>query len=75
MALATCRTPRCRLGGESTHAALSGHRGLPTASLFTDLDQMQLGDQFYIKILNETLAYEVDQILDSAAIPNGCAGH
>lgn len=51
------------VGGESTHAALSGHRGLPTASLFTDLDQMQLGDQFYIKILNETLAYEVDQIL------------
>lgn len=51
------------VGGESTHAALSGHRGLPTASLFTDLDQMQVGDQFYIKILNETLAYEVDQIL------------
>lgn len=51
------------VGGESTHAALSGHRGLPTASLFTDLDQMQLGDQFYIKVLGQTLAYEVDQIL------------
>lgn len=51
------------VGGESTHAALSGHRGLPTASLFTDLDQMQVGDQFYIKVLDRTLAYEVDQIL------------
>lgn len=51
------------VGGESTHAALSGHRGLPTASLFTDLDQMQLGDQFYIKVLGQTLDYEVDQIL------------
>lgn len=51
------------VGGESTHAALSGHRGLPTASLFTDLDQMQMGDQFYIKVLDRTLAYEVDQIL------------
>lgn len=51
------------VGGESTHAALSGHRGLPTASLFTDLDQMQVGDQFYIKVLGHTLAYQVDQIL------------
>ena len=51
------------VGCENTHAALSGHRGLPTASLFTDLDQMQLGDQFYIKVLGQTLAYEVDQIL------------
>lgn len=51
------------VGGESTHTALSGHRGLPTASLFTDLDQMQVGDQFYIKVLGHTLAYQVDQIL------------
>ena len=51
------------VGGESTHAALSGHRGLPTASLFTDLDQMEMGDLFFIKVLNQTLAYEVDQIL------------
>ena len=51
------------VGGENTHAALSGHRGLPTASLFTDLDQMQVGDMFYIKVLGQTLAYQVDQIL------------
>ena len=51
------------VGGESTHAALSGHRGLPHASLFTDLDQLQIGDRFYIKILNQTLCYTVDQIL------------
>lgn len=50
------------VGGESTHAALSGHRGLPSAKLFTDLDQMEKGDQFYIKILGETLAYEVHSI-------------
>ena len=49
--------------GKNTHAALSGHRGLPTASLFTDLDQMQVGDMFYIKVLGQTLAYQVDQIL------------
>lgn len=51
------------VGGENTHAALSGHRGLPTASLFTDLDQVALGDTFYIQILGETFAYQVDQIL------------
>lgn len=51
------------VGGEATHAALSGHRGLPTRSLFTDLDKMEIGDRFYIKILNETLCYTVDQIL------------
>lgn len=39
------------VGGESTHAALSGHRGLPSAKLFTDLDQMEVGDQFYLKVL------------------------
>ncbi len=51
------------VGGESTHAVLSGHRGLPSAKLFSDLDQMQLGDTFSIQILEETLTYEVDQIL------------
>ena len=50
------------VGGESTHAALSGHRGLPSAKLFTDLDQMEAGDQFYIKVLGETLAYEVHEV-------------
>ncbi len=51
------------VGGESTHAVLTGHRGLPSKMLFTDLDKMELGDVFYIKILGKTLAYEVDQIL------------
>ncbi len=51
------------VGGASTHVALSGHRGLPNARLFTDLDQMVIGDVFYIKVLNRTLAYQVDQIL------------
>lgn len=51
------------VGGESTHCVLSAHRGLPSAALFTDLDLMQEGDHFYIKVLDETLAYEVDQIL------------
>ena len=51
------------VGGPSTHAALSGHRGLPTASLFTDLDQLAVGDEFYIRVLDQTLAYRVDQIL------------
>ena len=50
-------------GGESTHCVLSGHRGLPSAKLFTDLDQMQLGDLFMLHVLDETLTYEVDQIL------------
>lgn len=50
------------LGGESTHCVLTGHRGLPTAELFTHMDQVQEKDQFYIHILDEILAYEVDQI-------------
>lgn len=50
------------VGGESTHAALSGHRGLTSAKLFTDLEQMQLGDKFYIRVINEVFAYQVDQI-------------
>jgi len=50
------------IGGESTHCIVSGHRGLPSAKLFTDLDEMVVGDQFYIHVLDQTLAYEVDQI-------------
>lgn len=50
------------IGGESTHCIVSGHRGLPSAKLFTDLDEMEVGDQFYIHVLDQILAYEVDQI-------------
>ena len=50
------------LGGESTHCVLTGHRGLPSAELFTHMDKVAKGDQFYIHILDEILAYEVDQI-------------
>ena len=50
------------IGGDSTHAAISGHRGLPTAKLFTDLNLMREGDRFYIRILKDTYAYEVDSI-------------
>ncbi|KFI53729.1 class C sortase [Bifidobacterium biavatii] len=50
------------VGGDTTHAALSGHRGLPTAKLFTDLNLMKTGDKFYIKILKDTYAYQVDKI-------------
>lgn len=52
------------IGGESTHSVLAAHRGLPAARLFTDIDQMQQGDMFYIHVLDETFAYQVDQILD-----------
>ena len=51
------------VGGESTHCVISGHRGLPSARLFTDLDQIVAGDFFVLQILGETLTYEVDQIL------------
>ena len=51
------------VGGGSTHSVLSGHRGLPSAKLFTDLDQMTVGDIFMMRILDETLTYQVDQIL------------
>ena len=51
------------MGGESTHSVLAAHRGLPSARLFTDVDQLEPGDLFYIHILDETFAYEVDQIL------------
>lgn len=51
------------IGGESTHSVLAAHRGLPSARLFTDIDQLYKGDRIYIHILDEILAYEVDQIL------------
>lgn len=50
------------VGGESTHCVISGHRGLPSARLFTDLDQITEGDIFQLHVLDETLTYEVDQI-------------
>lgn len=50
------------VGGKSTHAVLTGHRGLPSAKLFTDLDKVKIGDVFYIYVLNDILAYKVDQI-------------
>ena len=52
------------IGGESTHSVLAAHRGLPSARLFTDIDQLERGDMFYVHVLDETLAYQVDQILD-----------
>ena len=50
------------VGGESSHCMLSGHRGLPSARLFTDLDKLVEGDTFTMTVLNETLTYEVDHI-------------
>ncbi len=51
------------VGGESTHAVLSAHRGLPSAKLFTNLDKVEIGDVFTIKILDQLFTYQVDQIL------------
>lgn len=51
------------VGGEGTHCVLSGHRGLPSARLFTDIDRLVVGDEFMIRTLDEVLTYEVDQIL------------
>ena len=66
------------VGGEGSHCVLSGHRGLPSARLFTDLDQLVAGDLFKLQILDETLTYEVDQIhivlpneLDNLGIEEG----
>ena len=50
------------VGGESTHCVLSGHRGLPSAKLFTNLDQLEVGDTFTITVLDRTFTYEVDNI-------------
>ena len=49
-------------GGESTHCVLSGHRGLPSSKLLSDLDQMVVGDTFLVHIMDQTFAYQVDQI-------------
>ncbi|MBQ3182559.1 MAG: class C sortase [Clostridia bacterium] len=51
------------VGGESTHCVISGHRGLPSSRLFTDLDKLREGDLFYIRVLDELLTYEVARIL------------
>lgn len=66
------------IGGESTHTVLTGHRGLPSSRLFTNLDQLAPGDTFVLFVLNEVLTYEVDQIrivlpeeLDDLAIEEG----
>lgn len=61
------------VGGESTHCVLSGHRGLPSAKLFTNLDRLREGNIFLLRVLDEVLTYEVDQILivepqDTAAL-------
>lgn len=50
------------IGGEGSHCAVSGHRGLPSAKLFTDIDKLQAGDKFLLQVLDRTLTYEVDQI-------------
>lgn len=50
------------VGGETSHCVLSGHRGLPSARLFTDLDRLTVGDTFVLNVLDEVLMYEVDQI-------------
>ena len=50
------------VGGKGTHSALSGHRGLPSARLFTDIDQLVVGDTFMLQILDRTLTYEVDLV-------------
>ena len=51
------------VGGEGSHCVVSGHRGLPSAKLFTDLDKLEEGDTFLFRILDEVLTYEIDQIL------------
>ena len=56
------------VGGAGTHSVLVGHRGLPTAALFTDLDRLVKGDVFYIKVLDQTLCYTVDRI--STVLPD-----
>jgi len=65
-------------GGETTHTVLTGHRGLPNQKFFSDLDKMNVGDKFYMHILNKTLAYQVYKIkvieptdVDELMIENG----
>lgn len=56
------------VGGVNTHSVLSAHRGLPSAKLFTNLDKVEVGDIFTITILNQTITYQVDQVL--VVLPN-----
>ena len=56
-------SPEALAKGAGTHCVISAHRGLPSATLFTDLDQLRLGDHFYLYVLDQVLAYQVDQIL------------
>lgn len=56
------------VGGENTHSVLVGHRGLPTANLFTDLDVLEIGDRFTVTVLGRTLYYQVDKI--SVVLPD-----
>lgn len=51
------------VGGDSSHCVLSGHRGLPSAKLFTDLNELEIGDRFTLTILGNELIYEIDQVL------------
>lgn len=51
------------IGGKGTHSALSGHRGLPSAKLFTELDELEIGDTFNIYILDKSLSYQIDNII------------
>ena len=62
VAIGHLETSSLPVGGESTHTLVSGHRGLPSARLFTDLDKIREGDTWTITVLNETLTYECDQI-------------
>ena len=63
MALGHLEWTSLPVGGESSHCVVSGHRGLPSAKLFTDLDKLVVGDVFMFRVLDEILTYEVDQIL------------
>lgn len=51
------------IGGTSSHCVIAGHRGIPSSNFFTDLDQMEVGDTFFIRVLDMTLTYEVEQVL------------
>ena len=55
-------TPFLHIGGSSTHAVLSAHSGMASSKLFSDIDQLAVGDTFYIHVLGDTLAYQVDNI-------------
>lgn len=61
------------VGGPGTHCFLSGHRGLPSSKLFTDLDKVQIGDTFRLRVLGEVLTYQVDQI--DVVLPDEAAEH